>query len=91
MWSRALSSPGRATGIANWVSSGSLVLNRPRSASAPFVLYKQKFTLQFDRQSSLLSQMMDEATAEDESEAFLPHNLFLEFAYEVRERRLNFT
>ncbi|XP_065069505.1 protein unc-79 homolog [Rhopilema esculentum] len=67
MWSRALSSPGRATGIANWVSSGSMVPNRPRSASAPFVLYKQKFTLQFDRQSSLLSQMMDEATAEDES------------------------
>lgn len=50
-----MSSPGRATGIANWISSGKLGMDRPRSSSVPLVLYKQKYTIQFDRQQSLMA------------------------------------
>ena len=75
IWSRALSSPGRATGIANWLHSGTnngnIGINRPRSASAPLVLYKQKYTLQFDRQTSLLSQVVDEETAAESKSVYL--------------------
>lgn len=61
VWSRALSSPGRATGIAKWINSGKIGMDRERSSSVPLVLYKQKYTLQFDRQESLMSNSDDKS------------------------------
>ena len=79
IWSRALSSPARATGISTWAptSPGS---NRPRSASAPLVLYKQKYTLQFDRQMSLMSSWIakyDEDSSKSLKFIAIPFSLFL--------------
>ena len=54
-WSRALSSPAAASGIASWINSGKLGMDRPRSSSVPIVLYKRKYTLQFDRQQTSLT------------------------------------
>eukprot|EP00794_Sanderia_malayensis_P019917 gene19917-21865_t len=61
IWSRTLSSPGRMTDLRSSMSTAGHDYKRPRSLSAPLVLYKQKYTLQFDRQSSIIPTTTEES------------------------------
>ena len=69
-WSRTLSSPAAASGIASWINSGKLGLDRPRSSSVPLVLYKRKYTLQFDRQQTSLTESAIDRHEEGREQCF---------------------
>ena len=87
IWSRAVSSPANISGVANWINSGKLGVDRPRSSSVPLVLYKRKFTLQFDRQQSALT----ESAIDRQEEGKAPSLYFTQFMQERRETKLHQT